>query len=84
MAHFRGYIQGMRGSASRLGSKDSGLTANIASWEGAVHVNLWHDEEDDIDMASVELAPHQGRGESRILYHGPVGGLTVKSHRRRA
>lgn len=83
MAHFRGYIQGMRGSASRLGSKGSGLTVNAASWEGAVHVNLWHDEEDDVDMASVKLDEHHGRGESRILYHGPVGGVTVKPHVRR-
>lgn len=74
MGHFRGTLQGNRGGASRLGSKDSGLHANIASWEGAVIVDLWHDAERGVDMASVRLALHYGAGVSKQLYQGPVSG----------
>jgi hypothetical protein len=74
MAHFRGTIKGVRGEASRLGTKASGLTANIASWQGAVDVRLWHDEETGQDMAEVSLSLHHGVGTNRVLYSGPVNG----------
>ena len=83
MAHFRGYVQGVRGLASRLGSKDSGLVTDAESWEGRVSVHLWHDDEAGVDMADVSLEPHHGTGESRTLYRGPVGGVTVRPHVKR-
>lgn len=42
MAHFYGTLQGNRGEASRLGTKDSGITTYAASWEGAVRVHIWN------------------------------------------
>lgn len=81
MAHFRGTIQGFRGEASRLGSKDSGLQVTAASWQGAVSVDLFA-EANGVDIARVQLYPHHGHGTSRILYEGPVSG--AKSRKRRA
>lgn len=73
MSHFYGTLQGSRGEATRAGSKDSGLTAVAASWEGAVRVTLHHSG-DGKDVATVELIPWQGAGINKVLYHGPVSG----------
>jgi len=77
MGHFRGVIEGARGAASRLGTKKSGIDANIASWSGAVNVRLWYDERTDTDMAMVSLVPHYGNGTERMLYRGPVSGAPI-------
>ena len=53
MGHFRGTLSGNRGEASRLGTKKTGLSAHIASWAGAVDVNLFYDEKTDTDMVEV-------------------------------
>jgi hypothetical protein len=72
MAHFYGTIQGNRGEASRLGSKDSGLDVTAASWQGAVSVQLY--ERDGVDYARVTLQPWHGSGTRKDLYDGPVSG----------
>jgi len=71
MAHFMGTTQGMRGEASRLGSRDSGLRTCAASWQGSVRTYLY--EEDGVDKAKITLEPWHGRGEYRTIYDGPVG-----------
>lgn len=40
MSHFYGYLQGCRGQATRCGSKDSGINAQIQSWDNKVVVYL--------------------------------------------
>lgn len=79
MAQFRGTIQGFRGEASRLGSKDSGLHVTAASWQGAVCVDLF--EANGVDIVCVRLQPHFGQGTSRILYEGPVSGKRRRKQR---
>lgn len=44
MAQFRATIAGQRGEASRLGSKKSGITADVAGWMGGVRVVALHKE----------------------------------------
>lgn len=73
MAHFRGEVAGQRGTASRLGSRVSGLRTTAASWEGAVEVTLTRDESASHDVAEVWLIPWFGKGIKRLLYSGPVG-----------
>lgn len=81
MAHFYGGVTGMRGEATRLGSKASGLSTFAASWEGAVRVHLY--ERDGVDYADVSLVPHHGGGMYKALYSGPVSGnmATLTSER---
>lgn len=43
MAHFRAVIQGNRGDASRLGSKQSGMVATCNGWDAGVHVVASHE-----------------------------------------
>jgi hypothetical protein len=75
MAHFRGTLRGQRGEASRLGSKSSGLLGKLASWQGAVKVDLW--EMNGTDMVRVTLTTHsngEGCFPPRVLYDGPISG----------
>lgn len=48
MAQFYAEIQGNRGSASRMGSKDSGMTAHVRGWDAGVRVVAKH--EDGLDV----------------------------------
>jgi hypothetical protein len=76
MSHFYGTLKGTRGEATRCGSKDSGIVAHAASWEGAVCARVFHDEETGKDWAYVGLTSWHGRGSERELYRGPVDGST--------
>jgi len=77
MAHLYGTLEGNRGMVSRLGTKKSGLTTVAASWGGAVQVDLWHDKDNNVDMADVFLIPWEGKGRWRQLYRGPVSGTKL-------
>lgn len=70
MAHFYGRMKGAKGETSRLGTKASGLRANLASWQGCVQVHLYANEE--VDHVRVTLDTHHGQGTFRVLYDGPV------------
>lgn len=70
MAQFQSDIQGHRGQASRLGSKASGITANVRSWEGQITVAMWHNERENCDYVSIYSGPH-GTSAHR-LYVGKV------------
>lgn len=73
MAHFYGAVKGGKGEASRLGTKNGGLTALAASWSGAVKVELSHRK--GVDWAVVRLVPWHGNGTSETIWDGPVGGV---------
>ena len=73
MAHFRGVVQGNRGDASRLGSKDSGLSVEAQSWDGKVVTGLHYNHTDNRNVAQVALRQHSnGAGTRATLYFGPV------------
>ncbi len=78
MAHFYGQLVGNGGThSSRNGTKSTGLEAIAASWNGAVQVHLWFDEETQKDWARVQLIPwpdEDGKGTNRVLFIGPVDG----------
>lgn len=73
MAHFYGTLQGNRGEATRMGHKGSGITTYTASWEGAIRVYAYYDEEKKQDFVVVSKTAWHGRGDSKELYHGPIG-----------
>ena len=82
MSHFYGKVIGNRGPATRGGSKNSGYISQAASWEGAVEVNLFYNEEYEEDWAIVKLIPWQGNGSSITLYTGPVSGRDFETFKR--
>ena len=75
MSHFYGTLEGNRGTASRCGSKKSGMATNCASWEGRVSCHAYHNHKTKTDWVRVTLDTWQGRGQYPpvVLYHGPIG-----------
>ena len=73
MSHFYSKIQGNRGEATRCGTKDSGVTATAASWDGAIRTDIWYDSEEDVNRYVVLMIPWRGVGVTRILKAGIVG-----------
>jgi hypothetical protein len=47
VAQFYAEIQGNRGQASRMGSKESGMYAHIRGWNVGVRVQLYHENGTD-------------------------------------
>lgn len=66
MSHFYGRLSGKaKTTATRCGTKDSGVETIAAGWGGAIHVQVWcHNGHDNF---RVELVPWQGSGGQPIL-----------------
>jgi hypothetical protein len=71
MAHFRGYVEGNRSSASRLGSEESGVRVIAQSWDGQIRVDMWHQAGEDWVriIAEPNGLPDVG---GKVLWKGPV------------
>jgi len=53
MAQFYASIEGNRGPATRMGSKDSGIHGHLRGWSVGAKVNVWHDEKTGHDYVEV-------------------------------
>jgi hypothetical protein len=53
MAHFRGTIKGGRGAVSRLGHKNTGLSASLNGWRLGCEVELSYDARRGKDVVTV-------------------------------
>lgn len=72
MSAFYGTLQGNRGQATRMGSKESGVRTQNAGWGGCVAVQTFKDD-NDRDCASISLTPWSGSGGPNVvLYIGPI------------
>lgn len=67
MAHFKADIQGNRGEASRLGSKDSGIYCHIRGWNVGVEVSGYVDDETGKDEFLVTITSGSYGGEKRTI-----------------
>jgi len=63
MAHFRATIEGNRGEASRLGTKDSGIYATINGRETGVDVRICHNKDTGKDHVQIIKTNGSGSGE---------------------
>lgn len=71
MAIFYGTLLGKSGSvASRQGSRKSGLTATLSSWDGVLGLSLYWDQLRSRN--SVLLTAGRGGGLLHTIYDGPV------------
>lgn len=73
MARFYGMLNGGRGRSTRCGYAATGLNAVAASWNGAVRVGLYVDD-DGRDCALVTIGQWHGAGPSPavVLFDGPI------------
>ena len=60
MAHYRATIQGQRGEASRLGTKQSGIRAHVNGWDIGVYVSIQHIQGHDVVYVSLTHGSHGG------------------------
>lgn len=65
MAHFYGGVQGNRGEATRLGSKQSGLSMFAYGWDSGVDVRAFVNR-DGRDCFSIFLTAGSGGGMNDI------------------
>ena len=54
MSHFYGYLWGSRGTVTRTGGKDSGISAKIKSWSNTVEIGLENDT-DNKDILHISI-----------------------------
>ncbi len=71
MTHYYGTLQGSRGEVMEMETKDSGLVAQAASWQGGIRVVLY-DVGKTTHVRVARLAWH-GKGVDDVLYDGPIG-----------
>lgn len=71
MAHFIAGIHGNRGSASRLGTKSSGISAYIQGWDSGVLVTGWHLPATDQDVFEI-YATHGSNNAGADRFVGTV------------
>lgn len=75
MAALYGRLQGNRGEATRTGSKDSGITSQLETWEGSVRTELSADGEFRVYMGDKHF-PHtlvvEGNVNDRTLSWVPT------------
>jgi len=68
MAHFYAEIQGNRGEATRMGTKDSGMRAHIRGWNVGVKVYCTYNEETGEDEIEVyKTSGSNGYGHSELI-----------------
>ncbi len=53
MSHFYGEMKGNRGSVSRCGTKNSGMTCHIRGWDVGVRVTILYNDEEEVDQIAV-------------------------------
>lgn len=76
MAHFYGTVSTGRGtSASRTGSKDTGLVVDAMGWTGRIEVHLRHDKENGHDHYRIVQTPHpkSDNGVRELVAEGILG-----------
>lgn len=73
MSHFYGLLRGSRGEATRCGTKNSGETAIVASWNGAIQTRVTHNSETGEDEFEVYQTTWHGAGIQKLLAKGIVG-----------
>lgn len=77
MAHFRGTMVGSRGETSRLGTKSSGLKSRLASWDGAVEIELRYEPSTGKNLCIVTQTQHHGAGCYQEIARFEIGKLTA-------
>jgi hypothetical protein len=82
MAHFYGTIKGNGLTKStRCGTKKTGIKTTIASWDGAIEVEMWYDSTNKVNRYKISEIPWggipklagQGKGQHNLIKKGIIG-----------
>jgi hypothetical protein len=73
MAHFYGSMDGSaRTTATRCGTKSSGITAHIRGWDNGVEISGYHDTDTGNDVFIIRMTGGSNRKSVRNAYVGYV------------
>lgn len=76
MAHFYANIQGNRGEATRMGTKNSGIVGHIRGWDIGVKLRCYYSKEKDTDVVVITLTSGKnGVRSGEVLGHFTVDDL---------
>ena len=67
MGHFRATIEGNRGEASRLGTKNSGLDVTANGWQSGIRVYAYHENGEDFFTVTLTSGSGYNSGASKHL-----------------
>jgi len=71
MSHFYGSLTGQsKTNTTRRGSKNSGISCQLASWSQSLQLSIWHNEETEEDHYLLEFIPWQGQGKRQEITSG--------------
>lgn len=73
MAALYGTIQGNRGEATRMGSKDSGFRSSCQSWEGSVITEMNY-YKDDLEI-TIKLSRDSSSYSGNTVFRGSIEDL---------
>lgn len=71
MSHFYGSLRGTAGEATRTGTKQSGMQAIAASFQGAVSAYAYLNDAGQ-DCVRIRFIQWNGQGRHLTLYDGPI------------
>ena len=66
MAHFYGKLQGSKGEATRVGTKNSGLSTDALSWDIGGRVHLDFNSALNTDVVSFYLTRNNGSHSQKV------------------
>lgn len=83
MAHFYADIQGNRGIATRMGSKDSGIDGHIRGWDSGAKIKCYVNDkgQDVVDVYATNGSGYGSKAVSGLILRtidGKVDFLTTK------
>ena len=83
MSQFIAEIQGSRGSASRMGTKASGIQGHIRGWHIGAAVLCWHEDgQDVVEIRATHGSASYGMGfPVATLRELPNGGRSITLHK---
>jgi len=67
MAHFYGDLQGSRGQATRLGTKQSGITGHLRGWNVGAKVDVSYNESTQEDEVRICLTSGSNNNQPSIF-----------------
>lgn len=73
MSHFYGVLLGAKGKATRAGSKNSGMEATAASWDGAIKTVLYYNSATGKNHFEVWQTQWEGKGILTLIAKGTIG-----------
>lgn len=67
MSTFYGSLRGNRGTATRCGSRNSGIKVSAQSWNGSVVTELSYNDQDEL-MVDISVSDASSSYGNRIFY----------------